>query len=216
LENKPETARQTRQVTGEGPRRKERCCGWRTDGRRIRLALKAKGLVDTGTGLDVVEASVLALMGLMIAFTFSGAASRFDTRRQQIVDEANCISTAYVRLDLLAEADQPSLREKFRQYVDARMEAYRDKSDVDAVKAGLAKGTRLQGEIWKVACTSSMAAPLTQSALLVLPALNAMIDITTTRYTAIETHPPVIVFQLLTILTLLCSLRAGHGKRTRS
>jgi hypothetical protein len=41
-------------------------------------------------------------MGLLLAFTFSGAASRFDLRRQQIIDEANNIGTAYLRLDLLA------------------------------------------------------------------------------------------------------------------
>ena len=62
-----------------------------------------------------VEGAVFGLMGLLIAFSFSGAAARFDTRRQQIVQEANCIGTAWLRLDLLSPAAQPPLRENLRQ-----------------------------------------------------------------------------------------------------
>ena len=42
-------------------------------------------------------------MALLIAFTFSGAAARFDSRRQLVVEESNCIGTAYLRIDLLRE-----------------------------------------------------------------------------------------------------------------
>ena len=48
-----------------------------------------------------VVGAVFALLGLLMAFTFSGAYSRFDVRRQLIVQEANAIGTAYLRLDLL-------------------------------------------------------------------------------------------------------------------
>ena len=52
-------------------------------------------------GVGPVEGAVFGLLGLLIAFTFSGAASRFDARRQLIVEETNNIGTAYLRLDLL-------------------------------------------------------------------------------------------------------------------
>ena len=55
----------------------------------------AAGLPSIGS----LEAAVFALLGLMIAFTFSGALSRFDARRAQAVDEANAIGTAYYRID---------------------------------------------------------------------------------------------------------------------
>jgi hypothetical protein len=48
-------------------------------------------------------------MGLMIAFTFSGAASRFDSRRQLIVEEANKIGTAYLRIELLPASLEATL-----------------------------------------------------------------------------------------------------------
>src|SRR5262247_3663265 len=64
-----------------------------------------------------LETAVFALLGLIIAFTFSGALSRFDARRALVVDEANAVGTAYVRLDLVPASAQPKLKETFRKYV---------------------------------------------------------------------------------------------------
>src|SRR5882672_11281158 len=45
--------------------------------------------------------AALALLGLLIAFTFSMAADRFATRRALVVSEGNAIGTTYLRLQLL-------------------------------------------------------------------------------------------------------------------
>ena len=61
------------------------------------------GIIDpegAHTGTGPVEGAVFALFGLLVAFSFSGAAERFDVRRQLIVEEANAIGTAYLRIDL--------------------------------------------------------------------------------------------------------------------
>ena len=58
---------------------------------------------------------MFGLMGLLIAFTFSGAASRFDARRELIVEEANAIGTAWLRLDLLDADQQPAIRKHVSQ-----------------------------------------------------------------------------------------------------
>ena len=93
-------------------------------GRRI----GKRGIVQHGVaGLSSTESpqtAVFALLGLLIAFTFSGALSRFDVRRSQAVDEANAIGTAYLRADRLPPSLQPRLRETMREYVDARIETY--------------------------------------------------------------------------------------------
>ena len=70
-------------------------------GRRIGLRRMAQDSEGARAGVGAVEGAVFGLLGLLIAFTFSGAASRFDTRRQLIVEETNDIGTAYLRLDLL-------------------------------------------------------------------------------------------------------------------
>src|SRR3954447_15446630 len=140
-------------------------------GRRFgarRLALDPEGAKSGG---GAVDGAVFGLMGLLIAFTFSGAAVRFDTRRAQIVEEANCIGTAWLRLDLLPASEQAPLREYFRQYTDARLDAFRKLPDVKAWKAELDRAGALQNQIWtrSVAACSASAPPVT---MLLLPALN--------------------------------------------
>lgn len=181
-------------------------------GRRIgarHLASDPKG-ARTGTG--TVEAAVFALLGLLIAFTFSGAVSRFDHRRHLIVEETNAIGTAYLRLDLLPAGAQPALRETFRQYVNSRLETYRKLSDIEAAKAEHSKSIKLQEAIWTNAVAASQAQGASSDApMLLLPALNHMIDITTTRAMALQLHPPLIIFGMLFLVALASALLAGYS-----
>ncbi len=108
-----------------------------------------------GAGAGVVDGAVFALLGLLVAFTFSGAASRFDERRKLIIEEANAIGTAYLRLDLLPAAAQGELRARFRDYLDSRLAVYRALPDLDKAKAELARASRLQQEIWSKSVASA-------------------------------------------------------------
>jgi hypothetical protein len=187
-------------------------------GRRLGQRRQSKLEEGARAGLGAVEGAVFALMGLLVAFTFSGAATRFDTRRQLIVEEANAIGTAWLRLDLLPAASQPELRELFRRYLDQRLEVYRKMPDMKAARAELAKVNALQGEIWQratVACKESEN-PVTMQ---LIPALNQMFDIAATRTATTQIHPPTIIFAMVGVLALMSSLLAGYamaGGQTRS
>jgi len=181
-------------------------------GRRIGVRRRAQDPEGAGVGTGTVDGAVFALLGLLVAFTFSGAASRFDVRRALIVEEANMIGTAYLRLDLAPASTQPALRDLFRRYVDSRLETYRKIPDVEAVKAEWERSIQLQGEIW----TQAVAAGRLEGAppsftMLLLPALNQMIDITTTRAMTIRMHPPIIIFLMLFGLALAGALLAGYS-----
>ncbi|TMA96733.1 MAG: DUF4239 domain-containing protein [Deltaproteobacteria bacterium] len=181
-------------------------------GRRIGVQRLAQNPEGAEAGVAVVDGAVFALLGLLIAFTFSGAASRFDTRRQLIVEETNAIGTAYLRLDMFPTAAQPALRENFRRYLDSRIEVYRKLPDIAAAKEELVKGNKLLGEIWRQAVAVSRAQGASPAApMLLLPALNAMIDITTTRTMATQMHPPMVIFALLFGVALASSLLMGYG-----
>ena len=170
-------------------------------------------------GTGAVEGAVFALLGLLIAFTFSGAAERFDARRHLIVEEANAIGTAWLRLDVLPAESQPALRELFRQYVDSRLAAYRALPDIDAAKAELDRSAELQTQIWSRAVEAARSSPTPAATTVLLPALNEMIDIVTTRTAAMYMHPPLAIYVLLFILALLGAAFAGAamaGSKTRS
>src|SRR5215470_9990759 len=116
-------------------------------GRRVGLWAIARDGVAGTPNISSLEAAVFALLGLLIAFTFSGALSRFDIRRAQAVDEANAIGTAYLRIDLLPAPAQPALREAFRSYVDARIATYRKLPDIDAATREFLRWQQVRSEI---------------------------------------------------------------------
>ncbi len=187
-------------------------------GRRFGRRRQAKEEAGARAGLGQVEGAVLALMGLLVAFTFSDAATRFDARRQLIVQEANAIGTAWLPLDLVPAAAQPELRELFRRYLDSRLAVYQRMPDLEAVRAEATKENILQGHIWTraTAACREAASPLTAQ---VIPALNEMFDIAATRNAAAQIHPPAIIFIMLGALALMSSLLAGYamaGGRSRS
>ena len=146
----------------------------------------------------------------MIAFTFSAGISRFEDRRTLIVEEANHIGTAYLRIDLLPQEAQPEMRNLFPNYLDSRLAAYRHIPDLKAAKTELDRGNRLQQQIWSHAVNECTGLPPPCMTLL-LPALNAMIDITTTRTMMSQFLPPMIVFILLIVFSLVAALLAGYG-----
>ncbi len=184
--------------------------GWRIGKAQQRDREKAAG----GTG--TIDGAIFGLMGLLLAFTFSGAAARFDARRSLVLEESNTIGTAYLRLDLLPADRQAELREDFRQYVDSRLEVYRALPNVERAKANLVKSAQIQSRIWShaVAATRELNSPAATS--LILATLNNMIDITTTRVVATQTHPPTIIFVVLVVMVLAAGLLAGYNMSASS
>ena len=163
----------------------------------------------------VVQGALFGLMGLFLAFTYSGAADRWERRRELVVQEANAIGTAYLRIDLLPVDAQPALRDLFRLYTDSRIAMYKALPDVRAARDQLALSAVLQQDIWSKSVAAAQASPGPAAALLMMPALNEMIDITTTRWVAALTHAPALVFGFLAVLALVSAMLAGYGMGRR-
>jgi hypothetical protein len=180
-------------------------------GRRIGAARLARDPEGLTKGAGAAEGAVFALMGLLLAFTFSGAASRLEERRWMVNTEANAIGTAYLRLDLLPPETQAPLRDLFHRYTTNRATLFRDLDSKDQLEARRAEGYRLQLEIWKMAVAAcQLPGASSQATMLLLPALNEMIDITGTRKMATLNHPPIIIFVLLAVLSLIGGLLVGY------
>jgi hypothetical protein len=180
-------------------------------GRELGQRHRARQGDDASPGISTLDGALFGLFGLLLAFTFYGAAARFDARRDLIRQEANAIGTAYLRIDLVPPAYQPQLRKLFRDYVDARLAVF-DQPDQPAVAA--AASTRvaaLQRQMWDAAVPAAAAAQGPPATMLLLPALNDVIDIVTTRQVAKMTHPPAVVFGLLWVLAVACSLVSGYS-----
>lgn len=185
------------------------CFAW---GRRLGARRFARDPDGGRDGVGAIEGAVFAFMGLLLAFTFSGAAARFDARKQLVMDEANAIGTAYQRLDLLPAAAQPELRGLMARYVDARLSAHRSVDDGEAAEAAVDESGAIAAKIWAGAVAATQTGTPPSTATLVLPALNDAFDLATTRVgIARWMHPPTVIFVMLVLSALLCAVFVGDG-----
>jgi hypothetical protein len=184
-------------------------------GFRIGIANSRKNHELAYEGTGTIDAAVFALLGLLLGFSFAGAMSRFEARRELIVREANAIGTAYLRIDMLPANDQPQIRVLFRDYLDARLLGIRLLQSGGPASQEFARATELQAQIWNRALAASKNDSTQNSNRLLMPAINEMIDVTTSRMIAGSTRLPALIFLLLVTVALLSGLLAGYAMAKR-
>jgi hypothetical protein len=169
-------------------------------------------------GLTTVEGAVFALIGLLLAFTISGALQRFDERRQLVIQEANAASTAHDRLALFEGDVGRDLQTRLKDYVQARIDLYRMPHDFSLWKRTeffsleqQEKIIDLKNKVWDAAVAACPQANFRPACAQALPALNSLFENARLRVGASEKHPPQIVYGMLFGLGLGGSLLAGFG-----
>jgi hypothetical protein len=162
-----------------------------------------------GTQVGTVQGAILGLLGLLLAFSFAAAGTRFLERQDLITEEANAIGTAYLRADLLDEPHRAGLRTALRRYAEHRATASRtlNREGISAPLAAEIEG--LHAEIWRAA--SGGVADRPAVALAVLAPVNEVIDLHATRVAATRKHLPLPVMGLLVACSLLAIGVIGYG-----
>jgi hypothetical protein len=163
-------------------------------GRRLAVRRRSEEVDGERSNLGTIEGAVFALFGLLMAFTFSGAALRFNEKRMLIAEEANTIETAYLRPHLVPDGE-PKLQDLFRGYLDSRLETYRRMPNMKPVSREVVNSKNIQEQIWvEAVATTHLPSSHPAPGWLLLSALNNMIEITTTRTMALQMHPPRIIY----------------------
>ncbi len=175
----------------------------------------ARRTASSHEGTGPIEAAVFALLGLLLGFTFANGISHLDQRRELIVREANAVGTAYLRLDLLPANQQAEMRRLFREYLDARLRVYERLPNLSSADQELAHAAQLQQDMWTKTVAAERNDPTQHVARLLLPSLNDMIDVTTSRTIALHTHLPSLIFGLSISVALLSGLLAGYDMAKR-
>ena len=177
-------------------------------GRRLALRRMRREPEGSQAGVSAVDGAVFALFGLLIAFTFSGAGSRFDARRALVTQEANAIGTAWLRADLLDEPHRSQLKDQLARYVAHRIEVSgRLRNGLGEIDA--AEIAAFHQRIWNAASEGSLAKPATM--VVVLPPVNEVIDMHATRVAAGRKHLPMLVLGLLIACSVLGVAVIGYG-----
>jgi hypothetical protein len=159
----------------------------------------------------VAEGAVFTLLALLVAFCFSGAYDRFETRKLHIIEEANTIDTAYKRIGLLAPAAQEGLRQSFRDYVDAQLKMYKDTIKFKLFDKEFATSHAIQEQIWTQTLAALKITNDPSAEQLFVPALNDMFDAENGGVEISRVHPPLAIFGLLIGLAILSGFLAGYS-----
>jgi hypothetical protein len=159
------------------------------------------------------EGVVFAVLGLMIAFTFNTSASRFDDRRRLIVDQANAVGTAWLRVDLLPESDREPIRKGIRDWVKLELDVVPKSGGQDSPEfnAAVAKAQQLQNQTWAAAIDAVGRNPRPQYASLVLSPINDWMDLTSTRLEMNNRNLPPLVMPTLIFISMIGAVLTGFG-----
>lgn len=187
-------------------------------GRGLGLRYRKQGATDAMAGLATVEGAIFGLMGLLLAFTISGALQRFDDRRQLVLQEAGAAVTglrpsrcfrrrggrspaaqaqglcAGSRGPVPHAARFPSLEKHGVFLIGATANRRQpEKKPVERSRSGMSKGQLSTRLFAGIACA------------------RKLFEVARLRAGASEKHPPQIIYFMLFGLGLGCSLLAGFG-----
>jgi hypothetical protein len=176
-------------------------------GRLAGRGTSEKARVQIGT----IQGAILGLLALLLGFTFAMAMSRYEVRRQLVVDEANAIGTTLLRAQLLPDPSRREISELLRRYVQVRLDFYQADTYTKKLDAINQATNKLQTQLWSMAAGLGVKEPRAVTIGLFLQSLNELIDLHNKRLTALEDHVPEIILFLLYFVALVATGLIGYG-----
>jgi hypothetical protein len=182
-------------------------------GIRFRDFLERKDKTTNVHELGVVEGSLLGLFAFFLGFTFNLSCSRFDIRRQAIVDEANTIRTAILRTDLFPESVRNRMGQHFKLYVDDRIAYYNARLDGEKIKNAVDGSTSQFNNLWGMTAQFVEDGKYIEASRQMILALNNMINAVTTQDAAKNSTVPESIIWVMFILSICSSFIVGYGTK---
>lgn len=170
------------------------------------------GLSDASKSqLSTLQAAVMGVLALLLAFSFAMAESRFENRQHLVVEEANAIGTASLRSQLLPQPYDSEIAKMLRDYLDTRI-AWRETGfDPVKINEAIARTQAEQKELWSKAVAAVRTNPGSPLYALFISSLNDAIDLQAKRAAARENHVPPVVFYLLFLVAVMSMILVGLG-----
>ncbi len=162
--------------------------------------------------LGVIQGASLGVLGLLIGFSFSGAMGRFSERRAIIVEEANAVSTAWLRADLLADSHRSEVKSLVAEYTTVRLDLFAARGQKESDRAEVAVQA-VQAQLWEKALTAAGDSESLRE--MVLPPLNQAFDARSERNDSSRSHIPAAVIVVLVLSAMLSTAMISYGQASR-
>ncbi|HEX5262551.1 MAG TPA: hypothetical protein VFW13_03440 [Phenylobacterium sp.] len=176
---------------------------------RFAAARSPRDSKSDGTGY--LLSAMLGLLGLLIAFTFGAASSRFDMRRTLVRDEANAIGTTYLRIQTLDEGPRDALNRLMVEYVGVRKTSAASSEDEAKLSQADAKTNEIEQRIWDQIVPAVRAQPNSTLNAPLLETTNQMFDLANSRRLALEARVPITIVRALLIYFVAAAWILGYA-----
>lgn len=174
-----------------------------------RAAARSSRRPDLGT----METMASGLVGLLLAFDFSIAQSRFDRRQEVLVHEADAIGTAWLRCSILPPEEGATCQRLLAHYVTVRLDGYRafGVSGGEArVRSSLNESERIQTELWQLV-SDAVRNDANPARVSLMTAVNSIIDLDTDRRASLRIQVPVVVSFVIVLSCLAWAVLLGYS-----
>jgi uncharacterized membrane protein len=166
---------------------------------------------QAGGNFSTLESAMLGLLALMLAFTFSMALSRYEARRDAVLNEANAIGTTALRARLLPEPQRSESLKLLREYVKIRLEIVQAGTSLAELTSAINRSSALQEALWQQAKVMASIDKGVVPTGLFIQSLNEMIDDQGKRLSALRNRIPNSVFITLFGIAAVASAFAGYA-----
>ncbi len=161
--------------------------------------------------ISTVEASILGVLALLLGFTISMAVTRFESRKQLVLEEADAIGTSLLRAQLLPAPAGPEISSLLRQYTNIRVQYGNAGSDLERLQESNRQTTRMQTELWSRTRAYAQQDPNPVTSGLLLQSLNQAFDMAEARWMAFQNHVPESVIYVNAAVGLLSAMLVGYS-----
>jgi hypothetical protein len=149
------------------------------------LGIRAKGHGES-CNISAVEQSLLGLVALVVGFTFFMALTRFEARREAVLNEASAIGTTALRARLLPEPHRAQSLKLLREYVQMRIDYISTGKSFAELPTTIDRSNNIQEALWQqVKALSTKDNNMVPTGLFI-QTLNDMIDSQGKRLSALR------------------------------
>ena len=180
-------------------------------GYRIGLGQRDKWKDAEDGGGNLVLTSILALLGLILAFTFAAGVSHYNERKLAVISEANALGTAFLRADMVADPGRTELKNALLNYARTRAVKIGTFFSPEEFRELAEQSSQALAKLWPVVqqiLQQETPPPLKAS---LVASVNEVIDYHTIRMAAVFDKLPPIVLVLMVFITSASLAVAGFN-----
>jgi hypothetical protein len=158
-----------------------------------------------------ISSSLLGLLALILGFTFAMAGSRYDSRKDNLIEEANCIGTAFLRSDVYPDSLKNEFKKDFEAYIKSRRGYYLLDNDEAKLMVSLRESAAISNRLWSRATFYAKDKDYFIQSNMMLPALNAMFDSASKSNMVLNSNVPETIVYLLLAFSVVISFFIGYN-----